>query len=269
MGGSLAGALRGQCDAVVGVARRAETIDTALERGLIDGGTTELRSVTQGFDVVIFAVPVRAIVRMLHEFGPAFQPGCLVMDLGSTKTHIVAAMETLPRGVQPIGGHPMCGKETAGIESADPSIYSGCAFVLTPLLRTSDEARTLSLELVQSIGGYPLVLAPDRHDRLVATVSHLPYLIACALVATGQDAAASDPAVWEIAASGFSDMTRLSASDVTMMSDILLTNRDEVLRAFNVFEGQFRNLAQLLTSSDETGLQAALSSVRDCRVELS
>jgi prephenate dehydrogenase len=231
MGGSLAGALRGRCRTVVGVARRTETIEAALARGLVDQGTIDLASGVRQADVVVLATPVRVILRLLDEIGPLLPDGCLLMDLGSTKAQIVARMAALPAHVQPLGGHPMCGREVSRIAAADPTLYRDHTFVLAPLLRTSQEALALGRALVEAAGARPLILDPDRHDRLVAVASHLPYLLACALVGAAETTASTDPMVWDVAASGFRDTSRLAASDVTMMLDILLTNRGAVLEA--------------------------------------
>lgn len=268
MGGSLAGALRGQCRAVAGVARRAETIETALERGLVDRGATDLAEGVRQADVVVLAMPVRAIVRQLAEIGPLLPEGCLLMDLGSTKTRIVAEMARLPDHVQPLGGHPMCGKETAGIEAADPTLYRGCTFILTPLPRTSEAALALGRALVEAVGARPLALDAQRQDFVVATVSHLPYLLACALVATADATTSADPAAWEIVAGGFRDTSRVAGSDVTMMLDILLTNREEVLKALSVYQTKLRDLARLVESGDEEKLRSILSAVREERMRM-
>jgi prephenate dehydrogenase len=268
MGGSLAGALRGQCRAVVGVARRTRTIETALARGLLDRGVTDLPGGVRQADVVVLAAPVRGIVRLLGEIGPLLPEGCVLMDVGSTKAQIVARMAALPGHVQPLGGHPMCGREVSGVTAADPTLYQGHTFVLTPLPRTSEAALALGCALAEAVGAHPLVLAPDHHDRLVATISHLPYLLACALVGTAETTAAADPTVWEVTASGFRDASRLAASDATMMLDILLTNREPVLEALGTCEAQLRHLAHLVESGEESGLRTTLTAIRDRRVRV-
>jgi len=263
MGGSLAGALRGRCRPLVGVARRTETVETALSRGLVDRGTTDLASGVHQADVVVLATPVRVILRLLDEIGPLLPEECLLMDVGSTKAQIVARMAALPGHVQPLGGHPMCGKETSGIGAAESTLYRGHTFVLIPLPRTSQSALALGRALVEAVGARPLILDPGRHDRLVAAVSHLPYLLACALVGAAEETAARDPTVWDVAASGFRDTSRLAASDVTMMLDILLTNREAVLEALDICTGQLRHLTRLAESGDEDGLRSTLSAIRD------
>ncbi len=268
MGGSLAGALRGHCQAVVGVARRVETIEVASSQGLIDWGMTDVASAVHGAHVVVLATPVRTIARQLSEIGPLLPEDCLLMDLGSTKAHIVAEMARLPAHVQPLGGHPMCGKEVSGIETAEPTLYQGRTFILTPLARTSDAALALAHELVEATGAHPLVLEADRQDYLVGTMSHLPYLLACALVATADATTSGDPAAWEIVAGGFRDTSRVAGSEVTMMLDILMTNRKEVLKAVATCQAQLGTLAGLVEAGDEDGLCAALNTIRETRLEM-
>ena len=268
MGSSLAGALRGRCRAVVGVARRPEMLRAAQERGLVDRATDSLAEGLQGADVAVLATPVRAILRQLPTIGPLLAPGCLLMDLGSTKAEIVAAMDHLPATIQPLGAHPMCGKEVSGLEAADPGLYRGCTFILSPLPRTSAAAVELGRALARAAGAQPLVLAPERQDFLVATLSHLPYLLACSLVATADATTSPDPAAWQIVAGGFRDTSRVAGSDVTMMLDILLTNREEVLRAVEAFRAQLDRLAGLLAAGDEDGLRRALEATRAQRREM-
>jgi prephenate dehydrogenase len=268
MGGSLAGALRGKCRAVIGVARRDETLAEARAHRLIDEGTTELADGVGDADIAILATPVRTIIELARSIGPLLPAGALLLDLGSTKTDIVSAMAELPPHVQPLGGHPMCGKELSGITAADPRLYQGKTFILTPLPRTAPDALALGKELVAAIGAQPLVLEPARHDRLVGVLSHLPYLLACALVRTADATTSADPAAWEIVATGFRDTSRVAASDVTMMTDILLTNRDAIIGALAAYRDQLDFLMELVRAGDEGRLRAVLSEIRATRKEM-
>lgn len=268
MGGSLAGALRGRCRQVTGVVRRAESARIALDQGLVDRCMIDLEEGLRQAHVVILAMPVRAILRQLPTLGPLLPEGCLLMDLGSTKAQIVAEMAKLPPHVQPLGAHPMCGKETSGLQSADPDLYRGRTFILCPLPRTSPESLALGESLARAIGAHPLILEPERQDFLVGTVSHLPYLLACSLVSTADATTSADPAAWEIVAGGFRDTSRVAGSDVTMMLDILLTNRAEVLKAVGAYQAQLQGLADLLQAGDEEGLCARLTTIRQTRIEM-
>jgi prephenate dehydrogenase len=243
-------------------------VEIAMAQELIDWGTTDLAKGVRDADVVVLATPVRVILRQLAEIGPLLPAGCLLIDLGSTKTQIVAEMARLPDHVQPLGGHPMCGKEVSGIEVAEPTLYQGQTFILTPLPRTSEVALALGRELARATGAHPLVLEAQRQDFLVGTVSHLPYMLACALVATADATTSADPAAWEIVAGGFRDTSRVAGSDVTMMLDILMTNQEEVLRAVATCQAQLDLLAHLVGNGDEEALRNALSAIRETRLEM-
>ena len=266
MGGSLGMALRAKraCREVIGVARRPETLSLAEQLGAVDRAATELSIVAEA-DVVVLATPVRTIVELLPSVGGLVRPGCLVMDLGSTKAAIGRAMDALPKQVHAIGGHPMCGKETSGLAAAESTLYRGRVFVLTPLDRTDRKALSLAHELVNAIGARPVVLAPERHDRLVAATSHLSYLMACGLVQAAEELAEGDPMLWELAASGFRDSSRLAASDVTMMVDTLLTNREAVLGALDACTARLDRLMEMVRDADEKGLREALRDTRERR----
>jgi prephenate dehydrogenase len=191
-----------------------------------------------------------------------------VLDLGSTKRDIVTAMQALPSQIQPVGSHPMCGKETSGLAAAESALYARAPWVLVPLARTSAGALSLARELAQAVGAQPLVMDADRHDRLVAAISHLPYSLAVALVLTTASFGAEDELVWKLAASGFRDTSRVAASDVTMMLDILLTNRLALGEALRRTGAQLTSLAHLLDAGDEDGLRALLAAAHDQRASM-
>ncbi|MCB9136784.1 MAG: prephenate dehydrogenase [Caldilineaceae bacterium] len=248
----------GLCREVRGVARRTRTVLDAFFSGAVDLATNDLHTGVMGADVVILATPVWSIIDMLEEIGPYLWPGALIMDMGSTKAEICAAMARLPSGIQPIGGHPMTGKETSGFDAAEPGLYQGATWVLSPLERTSPPALELAHELVLAVGARPVVLEPTRHDRLVAAISHLPYLLASALVDAVSAVGAADPLVWDLAAGGFRDTSRVAASDTRMFLDILATNRAAILEQVDRFAAELGELRGLLRDEDEAGLRTKL-----------
>lgn len=270
MGGSLALALRQSraCRQVRGIARRPETVAEALARRVVDVGATELEEGVAGADVVVLAVPVRAIIDMIPQVGALMRPGSLLVDLGSTKREIAQTMNRLPPQVQAIGGHPMCGKESSGLESADLTLYRGATFALTPLPRTSPRSLALARELAHAVGAQPLVVEAEQHDRLVAAISHLPYLLAASLVATARTVAEGDPRVWQLAASGFRDTSRLAASDVRMMLDILMTNRAAIGEMIDLAQANLDELRGLITAEDEGALRERLSALQRQRAPM-
>ncbi len=268
MGGSLAGALRGKCKTVLGIARRKEAVQKALELALIDRGTSSLKEGVREADVVVLAIPVRAIINQLPVIAALLPDGCLLMDLGSTKANIVEVMANLPPNIQVLGAHPMCGKEKSGIEVAEPALYQGRTFILSPLARTSEKALALGQQLARAVGASPLVIEAARQDYLTAAVSHLPYMLACALVKTCDATVSNDPLIWKIVAGGFRDTSRVAGSDVTMMLDILLTNRGEIVNAMTECAAHLQQLAQLVAESDEEKLDRVLTKIRETRREM-
>lgn len=261
MGGSLGMALRAGrfCRSVVGSARREDTRRQAVALRAVDEAFSDEAEAARSSDLIVLATPVRTIMRQVRQLGPIAPPGAVLIDLGSTKQEIVAVMADLPRHVQAIGGHPMCGKERAGIEAASADLYRGAVFCLTPLESTSAETLELAQELARAVGARPLVVEARRHDALVAAISHLPYVMAAMLTATAGEAAADDELTWRLAASGFRDASRLAGSDVDMMLDILLTNRQNVARLARRAAGRMDALAAAIEGSDEAALRAALA----------
>lgn len=257
----------GLCREVRGIARRTETVLQAYRANAVNLATNDLHTGILGADIVVLATPVRTIVSMLEQIGDLMWPGTIVMDMGSTKTEICTAMNQLPQSIQPIGSHPMTGKETAGFEAAQPDLYHGATWVLTPLERTKSEAVDLVTELVRAVEANPVVLPADRHDKLVASISHIPFLVASALVHAVNGVGVDDPRVWDLAAGGFRDTSRVAASDTRMFLDILVTNRGAILEQLDNFSQQIDDLRELLADNDEERLHHKLSKSRSMRTE--
>lgn len=247
------------CREVRGVTRTADTALRAFFEHAVDQATTDLHTGVAGADIVLLATPVRTIVDLVHEIGPLLWPGTLVMDMGSTKAEICRAMAHMPTGIQPIGGHPMTGKEQAGYSAAETGLYRGAPWVMTPLDRTHPDALHLATELAEAIGARPYVVEPERHDRLVAAISHLPFLLASGLAHTAGDVGETDPLVWELAAGGFRDTSRVAASDTQMFLDILTTNREPVLAQLDSLSDHLAELRRLLEAGDEDALRTKLA----------
>jgi prephenate dehydrogenase len=268
MGGSLALALRAArwADRLIGVDRDAAMLAAAEKAGAIDSGTTELPANVAAADVVLLATPVRTILRLLPEVGRHARPGTLIMDLGSTKQRICRAMTGLPEGLEPVGGHPMCGKEVAGFAAAEATLFHQRPFVLCPVSRTAPAALELARSLALAAGARPVVLDPAIHDRAVGAISHLPYALAVTLMSIVN--AGRTPAAWSLAASGFRDTSRVAGSDVNMMLDILLTNREAVVGWLDAFAVPLAELRSELDRADEAALRERLTAARENRIRL-
>ncbi|MBL8146307.1 MAG: prephenate dehydrogenase [Anaerolineae bacterium] len=267
MGGSLARALRPYADTITGVDASAETREYALANGIANRVTDDLRAGVSEADVVLLAAPVRAVIQIVRgRIGAYLRSNTLLIDIGSTKEDICAAMGTLPIGVQAMGGHPMTGKEMSGIAHSDSLLYRGRPFVLCPTRRTTPAARLRALALVEALGASPIEMDPHHHDRVVAAISHLPYLLSAALVATVSREGQRDDTVWRLAAGGFRDMSRLAAQDLDMMADILSTNTQAVATLLANFRMQLAMLEARLLSDEEGALVDLLQVVREARL---
>ncbi len=268
MGGSIALALRGCAEKITGVELDAQARQYALKVGMVDAATDDLRSGVAEADVVIMAAPVRAIVAMIERrIGAYLRSNVLLIDIGSTKQDICAAMGRLPVGIQAVGGHPMTGKEQSGVMASEAALFQGRPFVLCPTRRTTPAARLRALALVEALGAVPLEMDAARHDRLVAAISHLPYLLSAALVATVAKEGDADPMVWRLAAGGFRDTTRLAGSDVRMMGDILSTNTQAVATLLALFRVQLAMLEAMLISHDDQKVAEFLKPAREARLK--
>jgi len=267
MGGSLALALAGRCREIIGVEIVPAPRAAALERGLIHRAA-DFDSALAAADLVVLATPVRTILTQLSSLSQlSFDVSRLtLLDLGSTKLQITRAMEQLPAAFDPLGGHPMCGKEISGLGNADADLYRGKTFVLCPLERTTPHALALAHELVSDIGARPLHLDAEAHDRYAAAISHLPYTVSVALMRAVMTN--DSEGVWQLAASGFRDTSRLAASDLTMMTDTLLTNRSAILNALAQFKSELDSLTAAIDSGDPDVLRSALESAQRKRSDM-
>lgn len=267
MGGSLALALREKNAArrIIAIDTDPETRARAEERGIAVYDSLDAIAEAK---LIIVATPVRTIIELLPQVGVVAQQGAIVMDLGSIMREIVGMMEQMPTHLQPISGHPMCGKETAGFHSADAALYQNAVFVLTPLARTKPETVTFASSLATLLGARPTILDAERHDKIVAAISHLPYAVSSALMLAADELAQNEELLFTLAASGFRDTSRLAASDTKMMLDILMTNRANVASAMRAYSQGFERLASLIERQDEAALRTLLEDAAKKRREL-
>ena len=252
MGGSLAMALRGRCTALLGLDPDPQAVRMASAQGVVDRANVDPTEVLPQADLIVLAAPVRAILQLLGNL-EQWHPGpAVVLDLGSTKSQIMAALEDLPERFDPLGGHPICGKEKASLAYADPDLYQGAAFVLCTLPRTSARAADLARQLVQAVGAHPVWLDAQAHDRWIAATSHLPYLLANALAQVTPVEAA------QLIGPGFRSTTRLAGSFAPMMLDVLLTNREQIIPSIAEFRRELDRLETCLRQGDEQALREIL-----------
>ena len=242
---------------------RGETIDKALALGAIDEGfmREDAPRALGEASLVVLAGPVSVIIEQLGRIGPYLQQGATVTDVGSTKRAIVKAAASLPDSVHFVGGHPMAGAETIGVESADPFLFQNAVYVICPGREHDRPAAAKYSELVGALGARVLVMTPAEHDRIAATISHLPQIVAVGLMNLAASLNENDPNTLKLAAGGFRDLTRIASSPFEVWRDICDTNADEIKEHIDSFIEQLESLRELVgTEKLGTGFQRAAES---------
>jgi prephenate dehydrogenase len=253
MGGSLALGLRGKCAAIYGIDSHPATLELALSQQIVDYADSDPAKLLPEVDLVILSAPVPAILTLLELLPTFTSTPCIVMDLGSTKKLIVESMSRLPERFDPIGGHPICGKEKLSLSNAERTLYYAAPFLLTPLERTSPRAISAANQIIEALGAKAKTLDADEHDRILASTSHLPFLISSALaLATPND-------VTSFVGPGFKSSSRLAGTSSSMMLGVLQSNRENVLRALRGMQSQLAEIESALSSSDFSKLESILN----------
>jgi len=254
MGGSIALSLKGQCRHLSALDIHLPTLELAQNLEIVHAASSDPVEILADANLVILACPVPSIVDWLNRLPEYIQHPCIVLDIGSSKQTIVAALETLPDNFDPIGGHAICGRENLSLVNAERSLFLNSPFVLTPLSRTSDTARSAALQITEILGANPIWLDADTHDRLLASTSHLPYLLSSALImATPREAA---PYI----GTGFRSSTRLAGTPSSMMLGVLQSNRDNILVALHRLQELLSEINTALLEDDSSQLLSILDS---------
>lgn len=221
-----------------------------------------------GADLVVVATPVGAMPAMLTQLSGTLAPGTIVTDVGSTKADVVAAAASLPAEVTFVGGHPMAGRAVSGPAAADADLFAGRRWVLCPAGHSPAEQAAVArlTALVRALGAEPVLRTPLEHDRQVATVSHLPQLLSSALALAAETTLAEDPAGFELAATGWQDMTRLAGSSPDMWRDICLSNREALSAALAAYRHVLDRFAAAVAAADGAALAELLTAARDAKL---
>ena len=268
MGGSFALALKraGLVKRVVGYSKSPSTTERARQMGVIDIEAPSALLAVSGADIVLLAVPVSATEATFKAIRHLITAKTLVMDVGSTKRDVVdAARRVLRDNVGCfVPAHPIAGKELSGVEHADVNLYTGKQVILTPIERTYTAQLNKAISLWTALGCNVVQMSPQAHDAAYAAVSHLPHLIAFALMnsISGQSQGAD---FLSLAGPGFRDFSRIAASDSKMWRDILIANREELLEQSKIFQQTLQSLEKLIAASDGDALERQLEKASDTR----
>lgn len=268
IGGSLARILRekGEVGEIVGIGRGEENLRKAVELGVIDRYFLDPVEGVAGADVVFLATPVCSIPAITAEIASHLAPGCVVTDGGSVKEEIVSACEPLmPSGVHFVGGHPIAGTEHSGVEASFSTLYAGKRCIVTPTSRTDREALEKVIRMWETAGSEVVVMDTVKHDRVVAAISHLPHMVAYALVNAVEGYDRFEESILRYSAGGFRDFTRIASSDPAMWRDIALMNRGAVIEMMDHFACYFGQLRDLVAASDGPGLERFFRESKESR----
>jgi len=268
IGGSFALGLKaaGAAGTIVGLERSPEALARALELGLVDEACTSAEQALRGADLVLLAAPVAQTSAILRSMLPWLEPQTVVTDAGSTKSDVVEAARAVlgERIAQFVPGHPIAGRESNGPDAAIPGLYRGKKAVLTPLPENEPASVDRVAQAWRLCGAVIHRLSPLEHDRVFAAVSHLPHLLAYALV----DDIANKPhadLLFQYAASGFRDFTRIAGSSPEMWRDISLANRDALLGELDAYLAQLTLVRTRLAAADGAGLEAIYANAQRAR----
>jgi prephenate dehydrogenase len=269
LGGSVAKAARsgGLARRIVGVGRSAARLQPALDDGTLDLAVTDLDAGVREADFVLLAAPVLAIEELLERVWRAAPDGAIVTDVGSTKRNIVRTAERLAvkRPLGFVGSHPLAGSEKAGYRVARADLFRGATVVVTPTEATELAALKKTTEFWEALGARVSSLDPETHDRTVAAISHLPHLVACALV---DGAVRAEASALELAARGFRDTTRIAAGDPDMWTEIFLANRDALSATVGAFREALDDLQRVIDAGQADVLRAVLARIKATRDQL-
>lgn len=268
IGGSLALQLRkvGAVKEIVGVARTEQTRRRALELGVVDTVEEDLARAVRGAEVVVLATPVQTIATILERLAPVLDASTIITDVGSVKGFVVSAARRhlgvhLHRFVP---AHPIAGTENSGVEAAFSELYRRRHVIITPVAETERGAVDRIAAMWRDAGAEVMELPVQRHDELLASTSHLPHVVAYALVNYLASRDEAD-ALFDLAAGGFYDFTRIASSDAVMWRDICLTNRDAITKALKGFEEWVARMREAVESGDGKRLQDWFEHARETR----
>lgn len=268
IGGSLAKALRksGFAGTIVGADHSESTLQTAVELGVIDRYSTDIAESVQGSDLIVLSVPVRQTESVLAQMLPALPAEAVITDVGSSKAHVVTAAERVLGDCMSrfVPGHPIAGREKSGVTAAETELFRDHRVILTPVESTRQDAIDLVTQMWESVGAQTSCLTVEQHDLVLAATSHLPHVLAYATVDTlaGTDYVEE---IFEFAAGGFRDFSRIASSDPVMWRDVCLTNKSAILDVLDHFESQLSEIRRAIETDDSDKLTETFASSKKIR----
>ena len=268
IGGSLARALRraGVCDEIVGCGRDEAQLQKAVELGVIDRYEIDAAAAVTGADVVVLAVPLRAMVTVLTQMTPGLAADVVITDVGSAKGCVVEEARAVlgKRLCDFVPGHPIAGTEKSGVEASFAELFDGRGVILTPIEETNVDKCARVTAMWKAAGATVTEMEVLHHDEVLAATSHLPHLLAFSLVNTLASLEESKE-VFAFAAGGFRDFTRIASSDPVMWRDICMENRDAMLEVLELFNNDLKQLEEAVRDNDGEAVVNVFTRAKETR----
>jgi prephenate dehydrogenase len=269
IGGSFAMALkeRGFKGSIVGVSRTPSKLKEAKERGIIDRFYPDIEASVKGADLIMFCTNVSAYVPIMNKIMNHIKKGAIVSDVGSIKSEPVKALEAMiPEGVRFVGAHPIAGSEKSGIDAAHPNLFHRAQCIMTPTSRTDSDALNQVCRLWESVGAHTLLMSCDDHDMTFGAVSHLPHVIAYALINT--ITAQGGETLLSYGGPGLKDTTRIALSSPELWKNISMNNRHTLINMLIKFESNISLLRKALEDNDGDLLLSEFKKAQSARMTL-
>jgi prephenate dehydrogenase len=268
IGGSVGLALRqaGFKGEIIGFGRRLSSLERAVDTKAVDSAEMDLSKAMKDTAMLIIGTPVDTISGITKEALKYAQKGCIITDVGSTKSTLVKEIESfMPGDIYFVGAHPMAGSHKTGVDSAYAHLFEQTTCIITPTESTNANALKSVSEMWQTIGAIIKIMSPDEHDFLISAASHLPHVVACALAQVVFNTENQNGRAIDFAATGFGDTTRIASGSPELWNGILLQNSEMVISMINKMESELAEFRSILEAKDETSLLEKLTNIKQIR----
>ncbi|HAM53531.1 MAG TPA: prephenate dehydrogenase/arogenate dehydrogenase family protein [Nitrospiraceae bacterium] len=258
--------VKGLCKTIVGHGRKEQNLRRAKELGIIDAYSMDAARACEGSDLIVLATPVGILKQLVGEIAGSIKKGAVITDVGSVKSIVYDLESLVPAGVSYVGSHPIAGSDQSGIDDARADLFRGARCIITPTENSHRAAIEEIASLWELLGSRVESLDPHKHDRIYAAVSHLPHLLAYALVNAAHGF--SDDCI-EYAGQGFKDVTRIALSSPELWRDISIFNKDNLINVMEILQENLDRIHDLLVAGDASGIEKEFSRAQRLRLVLS
>jgi len=268
IGGSLARALRANnaCDSIVGCSRNEAHLQRAQELGVIDDYSTDIATAVKGADMIVVCVPLRSMQAIFEKIDATVSDDAIITDVGSAKTSVEQAARTGLKThiAQFVPGHPIAGTEKSGVEASFAELFQGSRVILTPMPENTQGQVLRVSQMWEAAGAHVKEMGLEHHDEVLAATSHLPHILAFSLVETLASMSDRDE-IFEYAAGGFRDFSRIASSDPVMWRDICIENQDAILKLMSRYMADLKQLQEAIQNQDQEKIETSFRRAKEAR----